>query len=268
MKGHQVLIECVCLGKQGENNMNTVYILWLRQIKKYLRSRSRIVGSLAQPILFLLAFGFGFGSLYQKAAGGNYMQFLAPGIIAMSVLFTSIFTGIEVIWDRQFGFLKETMVAPVSRFEIMLGRTLGGATVGAIQGVVVFLLTLVVGFRPANILMLPFALLFIFFIGILFTSLGTAIASRLQDMQGFQLIMNFLIMPIFFLSGALFPLQGLPKAMEIVTKVDPLTYGVDGLRGTLISVWSFSITTDFIIVGIFMTVFLIIGSYLFSKIQV
>jgi len=248
--------------------MNTVYILWLRQVKKYFRSRSRVIGSLGQPILFLLAFGFGFGALYSRAGGGNYIQFLAPGIIAMSVLFTSIFTGIEIIWDRQFGFLKETMVAPVSRFEIMLGRTLGGATVGAIQGVIVFALTIVVGFRPVNILMLPFAFLFTLLIGILFTSLGTAIASKLEDMQGFQVIMNFLVMPIFFLSGALFPLTGLPKAMDIITKIDPLTYGVDGLRGTLSNTWNFSLATDLIVLGIFAAVLLAIGSYLFSKIQI
>ena len=247
--------------------MSTVYILCLRQVKKYFRSRSRIIGSLAQPLLFLLAFGFGFGSLYSKAGGGDYIQFLAPGIIAMSVLFTSIFTGIEIIWDRQFGFLKETLVAPVSRFEIMLGRTLGGATVGAIQGVIVFLLTLIIGFRPVNIFLLPFGLLFIFLIGILFTSLGTAIASKLQDMQGFQLIMNFLIMPIFFLSGALFPLKGLPIVMEIITKIDPLTYGVDGLRGALIGVSNFSLSLDFTVLIIVASVFLLIGSYLFSKIQ-
>lgn len=248
--------------------MNTIYILWLRQVKKYFRSKSRIIGSLAQPVLFLLAFGFGFGALFQKAGGGNYIQFLAPGIIAMSVLFTSIFTGVEIIWDRQFGFLKETLVAPVSRFKIMFGRTLGGATVGAIQGVIIFFLTLLVGFRPANILMLPFGLLFIFLIGILFTSLGTAIASKLEDMQGFQLIMNFLVMPIFFLSGALFPLQGLPKAMEIVTKIDPLSYGVDGLRGVLTSNWIFGLATDILVLSAFAAVFLAIGSYLFSKIQV
>jgi len=248
--------------------MNVVYILWLRQVKKYFRSRSRIVGSLAQPLLFLLAFGFGFGSLYSKAGGGSYIQFLAPGIIAMSVLFTSIFTGIEIIWDRQFGFLKETLVAPVSRFEIMLGRTLGGATVGAIQGVIVFLLTLIVGFRPTNIFLLPFGFLFIFLIGLLFTSLGTAIASKLEDMQGFQLIMNFLIMPIFFLSGALFPLKGLPSVMEVIAKMDPLTYGVDGLRGTLIGVLNFSLSLDFTVLIIVTVVFLLIGSYLFSKIQV
>ena len=248
--------------------METIYILWLRQVKKYLRSRSRIVGSLAQPILFLLAFGFGFGSIYQKAGGGNYIQFLAPGIIAMSILFTSVFTGIEIIWDRQFGFLKETMVAPVSRFEIMFGRTLGGATVSLILGVVVFILALIIGFRPSSFAFLPLALLFALLIGILFTSLGTAIASKLEDMQGFQLIMNFLIMPIFFLSGALFPLTGLPKIMEEIIKIDPLTYGVDGLRATLVGVSSFGIVTDLTVLFIITAALLALGSYLFSKIQI
>lgn len=248
--------------------MNTIYILWLRQLKKYFRSRSRMIGSLGQPILFLVAFGFGFGAIYQKAGGGNYIQFLAPGIILMSVLFTSIFSGIEIIWDRQFGFLKETLVAPVSRLEIMLGRTLGGATVATIQGVIVFVITLFVGFRPNNFLMLPVALIIIFLVALLFTSLGTAIASQLEDMQGFQIIMNFLVMPVFFLSGALFPLSNLPKVMEIVTKIDPLTYGIDGLRDALINITNFGISTDFIILLAITTLLLIVGSYLFEKIQV
>lgn len=248
--------------------MNTIYILWLRQVKKYFRSRSRIIGSLGQPILFLVAFGFGFGSIYQRAGAGNYIQYLAPGIIAMSILFTSIFSGIEIIWDRQFGFLKETMVAPVSRFEIMFGRTLGGATVALIQGTIVFLLTLIVGFRPSSISMLPLGFVFAFLIAVLFTSLGTAIASKLEDMQGFQLIMNFLVMPVFFLSGALYPLNGLPKAMEIITRIDPLTYGIDGLRASLINVSRFGMTTDLLILAVLTVLLLIIGSYLFSKIQI
>ncbi len=188
--------------------MSTIYILWLRQVKKYLRSRSRIIGSLGQPLLFLIALGFGFGSIYKQAGRGNYIQFLAPGIIMMSVLFTAVFSGIDLIWDRQFGFLKETMVAPVSRLEIMLGKTLGGATVAVVQGVIVFLLTLVIGFRPQNMLLLPLAFVFVLLVAVLFTSLGVALASSMEDMQGFQLIMNFLVMPVFFLSGALFPLQG------------------------------------------------------------
>ena len=128
--------------------MNVVYILWLRQLKRSARSRSRIIGSFAQPLLFLLAFGFGFGSMFQRAGQGNYIQFLAPGVITMSILFTSIFAGIEVIWDRQFGFLKETLVAPVPRILIMVGRTLGGATVAVLQGIVVFCICLIVGFHP------------------------------------------------------------------------------------------------------------------------
>lgn len=248
--------------------MSTIYILWLRQIKKYFRSRSRIVGSLGQPLLFLLAFGFGFGSIYQKAGGGNYIQFLAPGVILMSVLFTAIFSGIELIWDRQFGFLKETLVAPVPRLHIMIGRTLGGATVASIQGLIVFVLTLLVGFRPHNILMLPVALIFIFLSALLFTSLGTLIATRLEDMQGFQLIMNFLVMPIFFLSGALFPLSGLPKIMELVTKIDPLTYGIDGVRGALIPASTFGMGTDFVILSILTIFLLILGSYFFERIQI
>jgi ABC-2 type transport system permease protein len=248
--------------------MTTLYILWLRQLKKYFRSRSRIIGSLGQPLLFLLAFGFGFGSIYQRAGEGNYLQFLAPGIIVMSVLFTAIFSGIEIIWDRQFGFLKETLVAPVPRLHIMIGRTLGGATVATFQGIIVFLLTLVVGFRPASFLTLPLALVFVFLVSLLFTSIGTIIASLMEDMQGFQLIMNFLVMPTFFLSGALFPLEGLPPAMELVTRLDPLTYGVDGTRGVLLPPPQLGLATDFLILSAITLLLLAIGSYLFEKIQV
>lgn len=248
--------------------MNTIYILWLRQLKRYARSRSRIIGSLGQPILFLLALGFGFGPIYAKAGGGDYIQFLAPGVIAMGVLFTAMFSGVEIIWDKQFGFLKETLVAPVSRVTIMMGRTLGGATVATIQGMIVFCLTLLAGFRPESWTMLPLALVCIFLIAILFTALGTSVACLLDDFQGFQLIMNFLVMPLFFLSGSLFPLDGLPKAIEIVSRIDPLSYGIDGLRGTLIGVTHFGFGLDFAVLGLVTAVFLFIGSYLFSRIQV
>jgi ABC-2 type transport system permease protein len=247
--------------------MSTIYILWLRQVKKYFRARSRIIGSLGQPLLFLLVFGFGFGPIFQRAGAGNYIQFLGPGIMMMSVLFTAVFSGIDLIWDRQFGFLKETMVAPVSRMEIMVGKTLGGATVASFQGFIVFILTVIVGFRPHDWLMLPLAAVFVFVVAILFTSLGIAIASRIEDMQGFQLIMNFLVMPIFFLSGALFPLQGIPTILETIARIDPLTYGIDGIRGVLINANNFSIATDLLIITIVAVILLGIGSYLFEKIQ-
>lgn len=248
--------------------MGAIYIMWLRQVKRYLRSKSRIIGSLAQPLLFLVALGFGFGPIFEKAGGGNYIEFLAPGIIAMSVLFTAMFNGVEVIWDRQFGFLKETLIAPVSRYRIMLGRTLGGATVASIQGLVVFFMSLLIGFRPSNWFLVPVAFVFIFLIALLFTALGTAIASKLEDMQGFQLIMNFIIMPIFFLSGALFPIDSLPPLISIITKFNPLSYGVDGIRGILTGVSHLGLITDFIVLIVFSLLITIIGSYLFSKIEI
>lgn len=247
--------------------MKVIYILWLRQLKRSVRSKARIIGSLGQPLLFLVALGFGFGPIYQKAGGGNYLQFLAPGIIAMGILFMSVFSGIEIIWDRQFGFLKETMVAPVSRINIMIGRTLGGATVAMMQGVVVLAMAIAFGFRPTSWALLPVALLFMFLIAVLFTALGTAIASVLDDMHGFQLIINFLVMPLFFLSSALFPLQDLPKPMVIAASLDPLTYGVDGLRGTLVNGSHFGIGMDLLVLGVVTALLVVIGSYLFSKIE-
>jgi ABC-2 type transport system permease protein len=248
--------------------MKTAYILWLRQIKRYYRSKARIVGSLGQPLLFLLALGFGFGPIYQKAGGGDYIQFLAPGIISMGILFTAMFSGIEIIWDRQFGFLKETLVAPVSRFKIMIGRTLGGGTVAMLQGMIVFAISLVIGFRPVSFHLMLASFVFMALIALFFTALGTAIASCLEDMQGFQLIMSFLVMPLFFLSGALFPLKGLPKALVLVATIDPLSYGVDGLRGTLVNGAHFGVLTDFLVLSTITLIVLAIGSYLFSKIQI
>lgn len=248
--------------------MIAIYTLWLRQLKRYFRSKSRIIGSLGQPILFLVALGFGLGPVFQKAGQGNYIEFLTPGIISMSILFLAVFSGIEVIWDRQFGFLKETMVAPVPRWHIMLGRTLGGATVAVMQGIIVFLISFILGFRLSNLALLPVAFIFMALIALLFTAVGTAIASVLEDMHGFQLIMNFLVMPIFFLSGALFPLAGLPKIIEILVRIDPLSYGVDGLRGTLAGVSQFGLVNDFFILSIIVVALIFIGSYLFSKIQV
>lgn len=248
--------------------MTAIYILWLRQLKRYLRSKSRIVGSLGQPVLFLVALGFGFGPIFQRAGGGNYIEFLGPGIIAQGILFTAIFSGIELIWDRQFGFLKETLVAPVSRLEIMVGRTLGGATIATMQGIIVLLLTFLIGFRPNNWWAIPNAILLMFLIALLFTALGTAIASILEDFQGFQLIMNFLVMPLFFLSGALFPIQSAPPFLQAIAKINPLSFGIDGLRVTLTGSSHFGLPTDVAVLGILTVILFAVGAYLFSKIQI
>lgn len=248
--------------------MTTVYILWLRQLKRYWRSKSRIIGSIGQPILFLVALGFGMGPMFEKAGGGSYIDFLAPGVINQAILFMAIFSGVELIWDREFGFLKETLVAPVSRLEIIIGRTLGGATIATFQGIIVFLLTLLVGFRPINIMWLPVAIGVMFLTAFLYTALGTAIASTLQDFHGFQLIMNFLVMPSFFLSGALFPLQNSPSLLQMISKINPLTYGVDALREVLMGTVHFGLATDVLVLSSIGGILLLIGSYLFSKIQI
>lgn len=247
--------------------MNAIYILWLRELKRYVRSRSMMVASLGQPLLYLLVLGFGLGPVFQRAGNGSYIQFVAPGVIGMSVLFTSIFSGIGLLWDRQFGFLKETLVAPVPRVTIMIGKTLGGATVATIQGLLVLIICLIVGFRPVNWLMLPVAVFFMILTAIVFAGLGVAIGSRLQDMQGMQLIMNFLVLPIYFLSGALFPLSGLPSILNFFTRIDPLSYGVDALRNVLIGSSQFSAELSLAVLAFSALLFIAIGGYSFSKIQ-
>jgi ABC-2 type transport system permease protein len=219
-------------------------------------------------VLYLVALGFGLGPVFQKAGHGSYIQFVAPGIIAMTVLFSSILSGMGLLWDRQFGFLKETLVAPVPRIQVMLGRTLGGATVAMCQGTLVAIVCFIAGFRVSDLRLLPAAFVFMTLIACLFAALGTAIGSVLENIQGFQLIMNFLIMPIFFLSGALFPLDHLPSVLSAITKLDPLSYGVDGLRSALIGVSHFGFAMDGAILVVLAMVFLGMGSYFFSKIQV
>jgi ABC-2 type transport system permease protein len=249
--------------------MKKIYYLWLRQIKKYWRSKPRLIGTLAQPIVFLLMFGYGFGGTFAQA-GGNYLDFLVPGIIGMSIIFTAIFTGMEVIWDRQFGFLKETLVAPMPRSDVMLGRTLGGATVATIQGTIVLVISILFGFRPVSWPLVFPAMFIMFLIALIFASFGTVIASFLEDMQAFSLIINFIVMPLFFLSGALFPLQGLPVWLSSVSRIDPLTYGVNAMHILLanISYHDLGLGVSTIVLIIMSLLLLWIGSYCFEKIQI
>ncbi len=248
--------------------MGAIYILWLRELKRYVRSRPQVIASLAQPMLYLLVLGFGLGPVFQKAGQGSYLQFMAPGVIAMTILFSSIFSGIALLWDRQFGFLKETLVAPVPRLHIMIGRTLGGATVATIQGCLIAIICLIAGFRPVSLAVIPIALVFMILIATVFGALGTGIGSTLQDMQGFQLIMNFMVLPIFFLSGALFPLANLPVPLAIVTRLDPLAYGVDGLRAVLLGVSYFGAPLDLTVLLVVAIAFLALGARQFSRIQI
>src|SRR5919202_5763328 len=248
--------------------MSAIYILWLRELKRYSRSRAQVFASLGSPILYLVALGFGLGPVFRRAGEGSYLQFVAPGVIGMTVLFTAMFSGIALLWDRQFGFLKETLVAPVPRLQVMLGRTMGGATVAMLQGTLILIVCLIAGFRPAGLLVLPLAFAVMALVAVVFAALGTVIGSSLTEMQGFQLVMNFLVMPIFFLSGALYPLRNLPAALTVLTRLDPLTYGVEALRTALIGRSHFGMMLDVAVLAVVAGVLLIAGAQRFARIEV
>ncbi len=249
--------------------MDIVYTIWLRNIKRYLRSKSRIIGSLGMPLFFLLVLGFGLNSVVRiPGTGQGYMGFIVPGIISMSVMFTSVFSGIQIIWDKQFGFLKETLVAPVSRMEIMFGQTLGGATTAFIQGFIILALSLFVGLNITSVAGFLIASVFMVLIGLSFTAFGIAIASKMEDMHGFQLIMNFVIFPIFGLSGALFPIDSLPSWLKSLTLIDPLTYGVEGIRYGLSGTSQLNPFFGFVVLAGFTAFMVVLGAALFRKINV
>jgi len=217
-------------------NLKGVYIIWYRDVLRFLRDRPRIVASLGQPLLFLFVFGGGL-SPAMSSLGGGYMDFkvfMFPGILGMTVLFTSVFSAVSIVWDREFGFLKEVLVAPVSRTAVALGKVAGGSTVAMFQGAVILLLAPLIGVRlAAGQVFALLGLMLLLAAGL--SSFGILIASRMRTMQGFQMIMQFLLMPMFFLSGAFFPLRNLPVWMDVLTKIDPLTYGVDPLRQVALS---------------------------------
>jgi ABC-2 type transport system permease protein len=247
--------------------MRVIYILWLRQIKKYFRSRSRIIGAVGQPLLFLLALGYGIGSVFRQADHGSYIEFLVPGIVMQTILFASIFWGINILFDRLFGFLKETMVAPVSRWKILFGSVLGGATTGFLQGMLVVALSLFLGFHPYNWAMVPIALLIMVVLSIAVTALGAGLGSIIDNMPGFQAVNQFIIFPLYFLSGAIFPIGSAPKALRIIATANPLSYAIDALRSTLINQSHFGLAKDFAVLAVTVVVLLVFGTLCFRRIE-
>ena len=248
-------------------NTTAIYVLWLREMKRFLRAKSRVIGTLAMPLFFLAFLGLGFGNMNipGMANGVDYIHFLVPGIVGMTMLFTSMFAGISVLWDREFGFLKEIMVAPVNRISIVIGRIVGGATTSIFQGILILGISILMGFKILNISAFLLSVIFMLLISSTFIGLGLIFASKMKDMQGFSLIMNFVIFPLFFLSGALFPLENLPVWIRYISYLDPLTYGVDGLRGILVGVSSFSVLFNFAVLIGFSAVMIFLGAYFFEK---
>ncbi len=244
-----------------------IKVMWSRQIKEYLRNKQRMITSLIQPLLYLIAFQFGIGGMFEKAGNGSYIQFLLPGIIGITILTSSVMNGMSLIWDKQFGFLKETLVAPVSRTGLLFGRCLGGATTSTLQGVIILLLGFLIGFKPDSFLLIPLGIVIMFCMSLLFNLLGTSIASKFDDMQSFPMIMNFLVMPMMFLSGALFPISNFPEIIQSIAMINPLTYCVDLLRYSLTNSGSFNLGLDILIIGTLITALGFIGTRLFNKLE-
>jgi ABC-2 type transport system permease protein len=244
--------------------INDAFTVWLREMIRFWRSKSRVIGGLAMPFFWFAIMGSGFNNLID-VGGTSYIEFLLPGIIGMTLLFSSMFSGITILIDKQFGFMKEIMVAPISRLSIMVGKTLGGATTAIINGLIILVLAIILGIQFASFAGILTSLVFMLLISMSFVSLGVAIASKMTDMSGFQVVMNFFIMPMFLLSGALFPINQTPVWMQSVAYFDPLFYGVDGLRGSLIGFSVFPPVVDFIVLFSFCIAVIIIGTYLFRR---
>jgi len=254
------------------HELKAIYTVWLREMIRYFRAKERIISSLAMPLFWLLVFGSG---IRAPIFGGeiDYTSFIAPGVIVMSIMFTSMHSGISVIWDRELGFMKEMLVAPISRISIVIGKSLGSATTALMQGCII--LFLIFGIQnlsseyfsgvKVNLFTFMIALPLMLLIALGIVGIGIGIASILDTLEGFGMIFNFLIMPMFFLSGALFPINNLPNWLRVLTYADPVTYGVEMLRFLMTGFSSIDFVLSFTVISLFTITMLLIGTYLFNK---
>jgi len=245
-----------------------IYVLWLRDMKWFLRAKARIISMIMMPFLWLAIIGIGLGEVISIPPYESYTDFLAPGVVGMAVLFSAMMSGISVLWDKQFGFMKEILVAPVSRIYIMLGKTFGGETISIIQGLLILLVAGLIGAMmpgPAGFFLV---LLFMILLALGFVGLGLAIASRIEDPIAFPVVTNFLIMPLIFTSGAFFPLRFVPGWLRSIAYINPVAYGVDGLRESTTGVSEFlPLWLDFAVLAIFSLAMILLGAYLFKKMK-
>ena len=250
---------------------SATYTIWLRELKRYIRNRPRIIASIMMPVMWFGIMGVGLSASFKiPNVSYDYLNFLSPGIIGQSILFSSIFSAISVIWDKQFGFMKEMLVAPISRTSIVLGKILGSATIAVFTAVVILLLAIIfdgVPLENLNPVSVATILGLMFLLSVSFVSIGLVIASKMNSMEGFQVVMTTLVLPLFFLSGAFFPLQNAPTWMQVLSNADPLTYGVDGLRGSLLGIYEKSLLLDYSVLIGFSLFMIAVATFMFKRIQ-
>jgi ABC-2 type transport system permease protein len=242
-----------------------IFAVWWREFKVFQREKSRIVSSIVQPLMWLFLFGSGIGASI-NISDVNYRDYIYPGILTMSVLFGSVFFGLYIVWDRKLDVLKAMLVAPVSRLSIFMGKVLGGCTDVILQVLILFIFSFL--FPSINPWGIPLALFILFITSIALVSMGLALGSMLESLEGFQVISAFLVFPLFFLSGALFPVDDkLPLWLQSLVKLNPLTYAVDGVRGALLNVTIFPLYLDIAVITFFAAIMFLLGSVLFSRMK-
>ncbi len=243
-----------------------VKTIWFREIKVHMRDKASVASSIARSLLWLLVFGGGFGAARFANLGVDYQVFLFPGVVAMSLVFTSMRSGISVIWDREFGFMKEILVSPASRLAITAGKILGGSTISTFEAMIILLLGPFFGL-DLTVQNFMQSVVIMFLTSLSLVGMGLVVASYMKSFEGFQVVMTFLIMPMFFLSGALFPLDDVPAWMAVVTRINPLTYGVDALRATLTGIGAHTIQYDLLIIIAAAVAATTLGSKAFKSVQ-
>ncbi len=248
--------------------ISTVYTMWLREMLRFWRSKSRIIGALATPLFFLVILGTGISSVFQFRGGGSInIGFFAPGFIGMAILFSSLMGGVSIIWDREFGFLKEILIAPVSRFFVALGKAVGGVTTALIQGILIMVIAWLIGVEYRSFSGVLVSILVMFVSGIGFIGLGIAVASIIESHEGYQMVMSFLTMPLVLLSGAFFPISRLPGWLSVLVYANPLTYGVEALRWSLLRNSTIAIELSVSVLLLFAFAMIALGGKMFGKMR-
>ena len=247
------------------SELTAMYALWYRELKIFFREKSRIIGSIVQPVLWIVVFGSGLGTSV-SVSGLNYQAFIFPGIIAMTAIFTSIFFGTYIVWDRKIDFLKEVLVAPVSRTTIFIGKVLGGCTDTLLQIIIIMFLGFLLSI-PLTIFSVLLSIPIILLMTIGLVSIGLILGSMMSSFEGFNLIVSFLIFPMFFLSGALFPIDNLPSWLYVFTRINPITYAVDALRYVILGVSVFPLALNLSVILAFDAAFVILGTIAFKKMK-
>ncbi len=246
------------------SELTGLYAIWEREFKIFLREKSRIITTIISPLMWLFIFGGGLGSSF-SVGNFNYQLFLYPGVVVMSVLFSSIFYGSYVVWDKRLDFLKEVLVAPINRVTIFFGKVLGGVTDAVLQATIIMILAPLFGISFGLQFLLIYVFLFILIVGLV--SIGLTIGSMMESPEGFGLIVSFVNFPLFFLSGALFPLNNLPEWLTVFTRLDPVTYGVDAIRSLMIGVSTFGLAFDFLVLIGFGLLMIGIGTFAFRRMK-